>query len=124
MVRCYTTLEQSKKLIELGLNPKSADMAYPYGQKYPIVKHSDEFFNKGMFNIFSLFYPCWSVVALINLMPKIEYENYPKSYPTFNHYNGYQFDHYCHATQYHENLIDAAFDMVCWLLENGYIKKE
>lgn len=115
----YTTFEQSKKLFELGLSPESADMYwFRDNTKTPKVFPKDM-----MHNSVSVTYLCWTVGRLIELMPEIEYGNYPKAYPKLNRYDGYQFDHYCYVTQYHENLIGAAFEMVCWLLENGYIKK-
>ena len=68
----YTTIEQSKRLTEAGLNPMTADMHYhteevlinklpEKGIKvYPAVnKH-----NKAEYH-----YPCWSSGALIKLMP-------------------------------------------------------
>ena len=65
----YTSIEQSRKLIELGLKPETADMCYEYDQyadtKYchiPTIKMK-EFEYKGSI-------PCWSVGALLEALPK------------------------------------------------------
>ena len=39
------------------------------------------------------------------------------------HYHGIGTFKEVYTTTFHEEPIDAAFEMVCWLLENGYIKK-
>ena len=69
----YTTIEQSKKLLELGLNPESADMFYCYGMKLdtkewcydsePTVESKE--FHRDICDL-----PCWSIGTLIDLMPK------------------------------------------------------
>lgn len=71
----YTTIEQSKKLVKLGLNPNTANMCY--------IQHFDEYHNEVTFieenpvltytiDVFDL--PCWSLGVLINLMPSIIYK--------------------------------------------------
>lgn len=57
----YTTLEESKLLVELGVNPETADMHYwnAEGKDYVYVGKSDTVNSE----------PCWSLDALINLFP-------------------------------------------------------
>lgn len=125
----YTTIEQSKKLVELGLNPDTADMCY--------IQHFDESYNEVTFieedpvlayPIDTIDLPCWSLGALIDIMPSIIY----KGRETFTleiHKDALY--HVCYRSHCHldeiwlskENLLDAVFEMVCWLLKNGYIKK-
>jgi hypothetical protein len=136
----YTTIEQSKKLLELGLNTKSADMAHiikrnnckePWklaaekpGNVYTNLKDSVTM----CLSDYAL--PCWSLGALMELMPKIkEDEDDCGCYPTLC--KGYNTDKWhcvyrssIYITNWFDNSIDAAFDMVVWLLENGYIKTE
>lgn len=141
----YTTLEQSKKLMELGLNPDTADMFYsrrPTGKsKYSIFP---DFKPEGQLEIFTkVDLPCWSLGALMNLLPP----SIQTGEGIQNHYEidirkywGNEKDLYQVAygnnkglsekwhdminTGERENLVDAAFQMIWWLLENGYIKKE
>lgn len=126
----YTTIEQSKKLVKLGLNPNTADMCY--------IQHFDEYYNEVTFieenpvltyTIDVLDLPCWSLGALINLMPSMIY----KGKQTFDLeiHKGVLY-HVCYENHCHldeiwvskENLIDAAFEMIVWLLENGHINEE
>lgn len=126
----YTTIEQSKKLVELGLSPKTADMCY--------IQHFDESYNEVIsieedprlaYNIDTIDLPCWSLGALLELMPKIqEDENDGGCYPVLckGWDNGQWHCVYrssIHITEWYDNSIDAVLDMVCWLLENNYIKK-
>lgn len=126
----YTTIEQSKKLVELGLNPNTADMCY--------IQHFDESYNEVTFieedpvlayTIDTIDLPCWSLGALINLIPSIIY----KGKDTFSlemHKDALYLG--CYENHRHlneiwitkKNLIDAAFEMIVWLLENGHINEE
>ena len=140
----YTTIEQSKKLIELGLSPESADMFY---SKRPTGKSSystfPDFKPEGRLEVFTkVDLPCWSLGALIDLLPpsiqtgegmQNHYEIDIRKY-WGNKENLYQIAygnnrglseewHDMINTGEKENLIDAVFQMVWWLLENGYIKK-
>ena len=59
-----TTIEQSRHLRELGLNPKTADMYYnPLNMDYPWVWES-----KPLLEIDAV--PAWSLSALLEVMPK------------------------------------------------------
>ena len=119
----YTTIEQSKKLLELGLNPKSADMYYlsqgmdDSGKKYYSLD-VDEGYND---DISERDIPCWSLAALLQVMPIVDEHTYHIC-GTLN--GGALCEHGCTSVMFQEDtIIDACFEMVCWLLENGYIKK-
>lgn len=139
----YTTLEQSRKLLELGLNPETADMTILHEEPY---ETSDSKFN-GIHEILCVpfrkydkpfrqkyrnisYFPAWSLGALIELMPKIcEDENDGGCYPTLC--KGFNTDMWhcvyrstLHITDWYKSPIDAAFEMVVWLIENNYIKTE
>ena len=122
MNKNYTSIEQSKRLLELGLDPKSADMNWhdmpgigKFVRAFPYVHENGA--TEG-------FLPCWSVGALLELMPICNlYDERTKKYPSrwsFN-YNGDTMIDY-HETSA-DNIIDAAYDMMVWLLENNYINK-
>lgn len=132
----YTTIEQSKKLLELGLNPDSADMfyneepdeCYPkdiVDTKYPMVIREGQKHYLKEYGV-----PCWSLGALLELMPKIkEDEDDGGCYPTLC--KGYNTDKWhcvyrgsIYITNWCDTSIDAAFEMVLWLLENGFLNKE
>lgn len=126
----YTTIEQSNKLVELGLNSDTADMFYskrPTGKsEYSVFP---DFKPEGRLEVFTKAdLPCWSVGALIAIIPSMIY----KGKQTFGleiHKDALY--HVCYENRCHlneiwitkKNLLDAAFEMVVWLLENNYIKK-
>ena len=63
MVRGYTTIEQSKKLLSLGLDPNTADMFYHLGESLvPNVIY-------GCNEDFKCYLLAWSLTALLELMP-------------------------------------------------------
>ena len=70
----FTTPEQSKRLLELGLPAKSADCFWnnPIGSKMyasPIVRNKQSYRYKDWFKKNNYFYtPCWSVGRLIEIM--------------------------------------------------------
>lgn len=117
----YTTIEQSKKLVKLGLNPDTADMCMweSEGKIYVYVCKPDDINCT----------PCWSLGALLELMPKIQEDdndggccpNLCKGWSNGQWHCVYRRSIY--ITKWYDSSIDAAFEMVCWLLENGYIKK-
>ena len=127
----YTTIEQSKKLLGLGLYPKTSDCSWKHAPGYENYKgeitgfwDEPEWGQSGD----SKDLPCWSLGALLELMPKIkEDEDDGGCYPTLC--KGFDTDMWhcvyrstLHITDWYEFSIDAAFEMVVWLLENGYIK--
>lgn len=130
-----TTIEQSLRLIELGLKKTSSDLYYYKGHRDElevIVKHE---------NLDDEDIVAWSLDALLNVMPKrVKYNGndyilrlqYEEGGAPFMYYvvakgeikgrlirfnNGH-----CVPDAY--DALDAAHQMVCWLLDDGYIKKE
>ena len=100
-----TSLEQSKKLIELGIDVSTADMLYNVlGESY--VRHDTP--------IDKYHTPAWSLSALLKLIPKFSLEK------DISNNAGYQL-YYNYDTTYYDDPIDAAFEMVCWLKENKKI---
>lgn len=103
-----TSIEQSKKLLSLGLDPNTADMFYHLGESLvPNVIY-------GCNEDFKCYLLAWSLTALLELMPIGSHIEKKK--------NCYA----CYAV-YTKPLesstpIEAAFETVCWLIEHGYIK--
>lgn len=128
MNKICTTIEQSQKLIELGIDVKTADMDY-----VPCVNDMNEY--DYVVNIWNNeheenWIPCWSLAALLELMPKLyEWENDPedggcqpnlcKGWDNNQWHIVYRSSIY--ITEWYDEPIDAAFEMVCWLKENGKI---
>ena len=121
MNKICTSLEQSKKLMELGINTSSADMSYSsihnIGQELSycnlplsILRMADDI-------------PAWSLTSLLELMPRIEHlKPFIDLSPNLN---SEEVSIYYHSEDspyiVKDNLIDAAFEMVVWLKENGKI---
>lgn len=112
-----TTIKQSKKLLGLGINPDTADMLYIKREindtfiETPIVRPNGELLNS---------LPAWSLSALVDLMPKnVEIERT---------HIGWRCDYYSNndsLLKYGKDkntLFDAAFEMIEWLCQEGYIK--
>lgn len=121
MSNIATTISQSRTLVELGLDPNSADMYYPYlgaGQygDTPGVGFPIEY--SGGRDI-----PAWSFSRLLDMMPKMEADStvYLGCVSTLIRCKSHDFmwQHDSTAAQ----PIDAAYEMVCWLLEQGMINK-
>ena len=124
MERICTNIEQSKKLIELGLGHETADMAHivkrndcrePWelaaeaGNVYTCLKDSVTM----CLSDYAI--PAWSLTALLELIM-------PKSTTPVYVDNAYQMVYDVkpyYITSKFDNPLDAAFEMVCWLKENG-----
>ena len=127
MSNIATTIEQSKELVRLGLDPKTADMFWmdTNGVK-PCLKLMDD----GIFNHRNYLVrfpnsslPAWSLSALLEVMPKMEADStvWLGCVSTLIRCKSHDFmwQHDSTAAQ----PITAAYEMVCWLLEQGLIKK-
>lgn len=127
----YTTLEQSIKLVKLGLDPFTADMLY-YALTPDIPVCKKPFIFKGQ----DMEIPCWSLAALISLMPNklenlsthdtsvwLEIGNGIVEYRRQNDIDQSTIDNDEMPSFRGVNFITNAFDMVCWLIEENYIKK-
>ena len=77
-MKSYTDIEQSKKLAEI-LPIESADMHYE--RAYFEGKQSDWFIALGRPIKSDDIIPCWSLAALLNVLPKIYYP--VKDHPTY-----------------------------------------
>ena len=121
MNKICTSVEQSKKLMELGIDVNTADMFYPNAPSpVPCVDDGNP---KG-----DVYIPAWSISALLGLMPMIyEYENDPedggcqpnlcKGWDNNQWHIVYRTSLY--ITDWYDDPLDAAFEMVVWLKENG-----
>ena len=145
----YTSIEQSKRLVKLGLDPETADMLYsPLYKEGKVDSYKDIPFMKEAFNneLPYDFLPCWSLGALLEVMPDEIYpEDFegdvpfwgfsPELYKVHHSYDGMDLgtSYYMRYTSeddgddrvYKEfekdTPIEATYSMVTWLLENKMI---
>jgi len=136
----YTTIEQSKKLMELGLSPNTADMCYPH-----FIRHGANTYDEIPEIAEEIDYPyempCWSLGALLKLMPKTI--SVPVDERSACFYNlEWQFandnslryiatnrgecliDIYSDHDIGGKSFIETVLEMVVWLIENNYIKTQ
>lgn len=114
-MKAYTDLEQSKKLAEI-LPIKSADMYYDvdsYG-----VRTTPEVLITSIVRKKDI--PCWSLVSLLNVIKPIN-ENTYTIRGTLDGGATISFDEITSVMFQEEEIIDAVFEMVVWLKENGKI---
>lgn len=123
----YTTLEQSKALVHLGLDEKTADMYYQ--QTDDAVDCWEVHIGKmDAQNEFPQI-PCWSAEALLNILPDDIYTNdivyylhtWKEGTKWYIQYV-YSFDMGDElATSEEGELINSLFKMIVWLLTNKLI---
>lgn len=125
-----TSIEQSKHLLELGVDQNSADMYYPYlgaGQYGDIPRVGFPIEYSGGKDI-----PAWSLSALLEVMPSfIDYKGQKLRltiekagiWNVFYLGTEHRLNEIWFNGEYGEP-VEPAYRMVCWLLEQGLIKKE
>lgn len=144
-MKSYTDLEQSKKLAKI-LSAKSADafydMAEPEKRQVPIIGDPDDYYDMEDWTI-----PCWSLAALLNIIPKHIKQNDGKTYK-FHIFNddgiviqrwecSYVANDYHNRAEYlsdpklkyptniyggkYEDILDAVFEMILKLYEQKLI---
>lgn len=143
MNKICTSIEQSKKLIELGIDVNTADMCYYYDHNWSndyieIPKVWNDEYEQFIPESEEDDIPAWSLSALLKLIPKhisrkdkIHYDG-QTFIPSFKWEISPTAIYYTDGNDimdnvsfgYGENnmeLIDAMFKMVCWLKEHGEI---
>ena len=123
MNKICTSQEQSKKLVELGIDIHTADIIYNI---------LDESYIRHNTPIDKFHKPAWSLTALMKLIPfQIITKNERYGFRQWKGYNT-QGETYCfeyisstnqrlYETYHWNNPLDAAFEMVCWLKKEEYI---
>jgi len=132
MTKICTSIEQSKKLIELGLDVNTADMLWQqiYDENHMLSDYRLELIPYRFYS-YTASIPAWSLSALLELMPPIAY-NYPimarladlsMESKYFLQYVDLNVSGECksHHTGFCSTPLDAAFEMIIWLLENNYL---
>ena len=142
----YTTIEESERLMQLGIDPKTADMRYeqlakelsgPFEWKArlgsdPAIRHDLFSFRNGYVK------PCWSGEALMDLIPdKITHKREEYSLLIWKDKEGFQLGYGAPNDPYNGNsgwkhpfithkdtLKQVAYEMVEWLLRYHHLPKE
>lgn len=134
MNKICTTIEQSKKLIELGIDVYTADMYWwnCHGFKLSASPYTEEV-KKGFETHCLECIPAWSLSALLEFIPPYLGEfSEGIDFGFGKAMNGKWYS--AHYLQYLQDgnmksvktvtgdtAVDAAFEMICWLLENKKI---
>lgn len=136
MNKICTSLEQSKKLIELEIDVNTADMCWSL---FNLIINGNKDINQILLPVsyrevtkqsapdFIERFPAWSLTALLELMPKDESKTIGLCLGGSNGVE-HTFDWFCtcdendepydYKTFHTSSPIDCTFEMVCWLLEN------
>ena len=119
-----TSIDQSKKLIELGIDVNTADIHYMYrhweidentiGSQLDASIGFDSDFYYGADNGKTYHYiPAWSLSALLELFD--DKAGIAKDYGIWFAYDNGK----SHCSKHCDNPLDVAFEMVVWLKENN-----
>lgn len=118
MNKICTSIKQSQKLINLGISVDTADMYHapdvniivpePY-----ITKTKDE----TLVPAYKGAVPAWSLTALLSIIKPVNDNTYTLK-GTLDGGALISFDEVTNVMFQEEEIIDAVFEMVCWLLEN------
>jgi hypothetical protein len=119
-----TTIEQSKHLLELGLKADTCDMHYEYTTEEPEFKlyiGGNIAINKNLFSYRNgHVIPAWSLDAMLELIPQI---NLWRQEDVKGWTAEYKIDLYTKRMISCDTPFKATYEMLCELLEKGYIKK-
>lgn len=110
MKKICTDINQSKKLIELGIDISTADMLWTYDFMVNDINGLNVISEQLKPEENDI--PAWSLTALMGLIP-------PGNILLRDALNG---KYKCINTvdsDYYDNPVDAAFEMVVWLKQNG-----
>ena len=119
MNKICTDINQSKKLIELGIDRNTADMFWDtLFAKKPEAQVNNHHFIDEYDDEHRV--PAWSLSRLMEFIPKCIVST-PNPLSTNYCCRNVEFD----MEFYADNAVDAAYEMVVWLKENGklYEKK-
>lgn len=122
-MKYYTTIEQSKKLVEIGINVNAADMYYPYYlefDKYPSTPLAldDELKN---YQLIGKDIPCWSTEALLDILDEtIVFGTEEDCHEYTLHFGKYGTSYYMYYedTEFVANNIVDELDFSCSTLLN------
>ena len=107
MNKICTSIEQSEKLIELGIDVNTADMYWSLTNHLPVI-------GKCCVEYGGMQLPAWSLSTLFKMLPKSACLEKGSSSELCRVNLPVELK----CSDWYLDPIDAAFEMVCWLLEN------
>ena len=118
MNKICTSIEQSQKLIKLGIDVDTADMCYRIVAYNPNDTHVYQPYC--FVGTLESDIPAWSLSALLDILAKETHNIDEDGYVTLSSYKGNWWDLSsinCDSEEIKDsnNPLDAAFEMVCWL---------
>lgn len=126
------SVEQMKHLQELGLDTSDGSMCWCYALSYKNAKWELEIYedviNQKRDSNFWKTLPTYTLQDILDKLPKrIETEDYEFELYIYYHENGVSvFYDDGDITQLaffsKPTLLESAYEMLCWCIENGYIK--
>lgn len=131
----WTTVEESKLIVDAGLDPNTADMSYNWVECRVCDGNAVEDWLLRPFPIDDRQpyeqLPCWSIGALIVLIPRTININYSRFhfYMSYNNtekwsavYEDFVFRRQLFCSAY-PSLLELLINVILWLLQNNQIKK-
>lgn len=120
MNKICTSIEQSQRLLELGIDVNTTDMYYSFDYNIEEYEEDTQIIPKSElgqhFSLFPEDIPAWSLSTLMELIPKSIIST-PNPFSDKYCCRNIEFD----IEFYADNAIDAVFEMVVWLKENEKI---
>ena len=122
-MNAYTTIEESKQLIEAGLDVNTHDMFYYRSdrrEEYLISVGKHPAITNNLFSYRNEYViPCWSLAALIDLIPEGTHWYLDENGLTITEVDYYKDGKEVYVfRELYRNPVDA----IIWLLEHNYIK--
>lgn len=118
-----TTIEQSKRLLDLGLKPETADcFHWEYAGRRYIGNIDDE-------GLTEKDVPAWSLHRLIEMCPETIFSKEHRSFYKLTLYKCSvryvnDVDFVLHAPTSQVSIYDAMIEAIQWLIENNYLNTE
>ncbi|MCM1220082.1 MAG: hypothetical protein NC548_36885 [Lachnospiraceae bacterium] len=125
-----TSIEQSRRLLSCGVDPKTADMVWLNRGQYPAFLSFNEGCNRAIPEVGDV--PAWSLSALLALLPKEIYDDDTDSYyfslskefPLSEEYGVAYIPCWekgdAIVRKRYDSPIEACVQMIEWLCESGY----
>lgn len=122
MVKICTSIEQSKKLLELGLSPNSSDMHYHFDDIFDELESVASITEETPEEHFMLFpddIPAWSLTSLLEMLPI----TFKMSNNIYTGARAFIID-VEDSPLFEDNgsFIDLIVDVYCWLLKKDILK--
>lgn len=119
-----TSVEQSKRLLELGLKKETADCHWFYHNEHWEIKIGFDLISCE--NLYPKYYiPAWSLHRIIELMPEVIFDALLCVFKDSIRYEALVFDRIEVLNDVvSDNMYDNAIATIEWLIKEGYLNKD